>query len=48
MRQIGANASAGASFKEHVCIEPRSPQLNGKVEWSHRTDKDEFQQLLTY
>ena len=29
-------------------IKPRTPQLNGKVERSHRTDKDEFYQLLTY
>ena len=27
---------------------PRSPQLNGKVERSHRTDQEEFYQLLTY
>ncbi|MCP4900608.1 MAG: transposase, partial [bacterium] len=27
---------------EHVYIKPRTPQLNGKVERSHRTDKDEF------
>lgn len=33
---------------KHVYIKPRSPQLNGKVERSHRTDKDEFYQLLTY
>ena len=26
----------------------RTPQLNGKVERSHRTDKQEFYQLLTY
>jgi transposase InsO family protein len=32
----------------HVYIKPRSPQLNGNVERSHRTDKDEFYQLLTY
>ena len=32
----------------HVYIKPNSPQLNGKVERSHRTDKDEFYQLLTY
>lgn len=32
----------------HVYIKPRSPYLNGKVERSHRTDKDEFYQLLTY
>jgi transposase InsO family protein len=29
-------------------MKPRTPQLNGKVERSHRTDKDEFYQLLTY
>jgi transposase InsO family protein len=27
---------------------PASPQLNGKVERSHRTDEQEFHQLLTY
>jgi transposase InsO family protein len=33
---------------EHVYIKPPTPQFNGKVERSHRTDKDEFYQLLTY
>ena len=33
---------------QHVYIKPRSPQLNGKVERSHLTDKREFYQLLTY
>jgi len=32
----------------HIYIKPRSPQLNGKVERSHRTDQEEFYQLLTY
>jgi transposase InsO family protein len=32
----------------HVYIKPRSPRLNGKVERSHRTDDEEFYQLLTY
>jgi transposase InsO family protein len=32
----------------HVYIKPRTPQLNGKVERSHRTDHTEFYQLLTY
>jgi len=32
----------------HVYIKPRTPQLNGKVERSHRTDKEEFYQLLIY
>jgi transposase InsO family protein len=32
----------------HVYIKPKSPQLNGKVERSHRTDQAEFYQLLTY
>lgn len=32
----------------HVYIKPRTPQLNGKVERSHRTDQAEFYQLLTY
>jgi transposase InsO family protein len=32
----------------HVYIKPRSPQLNGKVERSHRSDEEEFYQLLTY
>ena len=33
---------------EHVYIKPRTPQLNGKVERSNRSDKDEFYQRLTY
>ena len=32
----------------HVYIKPRSPQLNGKVERSHRSDQEEFYQLLNY
>ena len=32
----------------HVYIKARMPQLNGNVERSHRTDKHEFHQLLTY
>lgn len=32
----------------HVYVKPRSPQLNGKVERSHRSDQEEFYQLLTY
>lgn len=32
----------------HVYIKPRSPHLNGKVERSHRTDKQEFWQLVDY
>jgi transposase InsO family protein len=32
----------------HVYIKPRSPQLNGKVERSHRSDEEEFYQLLSY
>ena len=32
----------------HVYIKPGSPQLNGKVERSHRTDQKEFYQFLTY
>ena len=32
----------------HVYIKPRTPQLNGKVERSHRSDGEEFYQLLTY
>lgn len=31
-----------------VYIKARTPQLNGKVERSHRTDQDEFYQLLSY
>ena len=33
---------------QHVYIKARTPQLNGKVERSHRTDKQAFCQLLTY
>lgn len=32
----------------HVYIKPHSPQLNGKVERSHRSDGEEFYQPLTY
>jgi transposase InsO family protein len=32
----------------HAYFKPRSPQLNGKVERSHRSDGEEFYQLLTY
>jgi len=31
-----------------ISVKPRSPNLNGKVERSHRTDDIEFYQLLTY
>jgi len=33
---------------QHMYIKPRTPQLNGKVERSHRTDQTEFYQLLAY
>ena len=33
---------------QHVYIKPRTPQLNGKVERSRRTDQQEFYQLLSY
>ncbi|TMU50418.1 transposase family protein [Flagellimonas algicola] len=33
---------------EHVYIKPASPRLNGKVERSHWTDKQEFYQLIEY
>ena len=29
-------------------IKPRTPRLNGKVERSHKTDQQEFYQLLEY
>ena len=32
----------------HVYIKARTPQLNGKVERSHRSDQNEFYQLLSY
>ncbi len=32
----------------HVYIKPRSPQLNGKMERSHRADQEEFYPLLDY
>jgi transposase InsO family protein len=32
----------------HAYIKPSSPQLNGKVERSHRADEQEFYQLLSY
>jgi hypothetical protein len=33
-------------FHWHVYIRPHSPELNGKVERSHRSDQEEFYQLL--
>ena len=32
----------------HAYIKTRTPQLNGKVERSHRSDQEEFYQLLSY
>lgn len=32
----------------HVYIKPATPRLNGKVERSHKTDKQEFYQLFEY
>jgi transposase InsO family protein len=32
----------------HTYIKPRTPRLNGKVERSHKTDQQEFYQLLKY
>ena len=32
----------------HVYINARTPQLNGKEKRSHRTDQEEFYQLLPY
>jgi transposase InsO family protein len=33
---------------QHVYIKPRTPQLNGKVVHSHRTDQTQFYRLLSY
>jgi transposase InsO family protein len=33
---------------QHRYIRPRTPQLNVKAERAHRTDQEEFYQLLTY
>ena len=35
-----------ATQPSHIRV--RTPRLNGKVERSHRKDKEEFYQLLTY
>lgn len=32
----------------HVYTKPATPRLNGKVERSHNSDKEEFYQLLDY
>ena len=32
----------------HAYIKARTPQLNGKIERSHRSDQEEFYQLLSY
>lgn len=38
----------GIFGRHNVYVKPRSPQLNGKVERSHRSDQEEFYQLLEY
>ena len=38
----------GRGLARCVSITPRTPRLNGNVEGSRRTDKQEFYQLLTY
>ena len=43
-----SQATRGEGTYRHVYIKARTPQLNGKVERCHRTDKQEFYQLLTY
>jgi len=46
--QSGFNWQVEDSGMNHVYIKARTPQLNGKVERSHRTNHDEFYQLLSY
>lgn len=54
MIQTDNGAEFGSSFHWHVLdkglghryIKPRTPRLNGKVERSHRTDEEEFYQML--
>ena len=46
--QVRFHCSVEDQGIQHVYIKPRTPQLNGKVERSHRTDQVEFYQLLTY
>ena len=48
LSQHVAQTSGPIKGMKHIYIKPRSPQLNGKVERSHRTDQEEFYQLLTY
>ncbi len=48
MRQIVAEWLLTCQYLRHVYIKARTPQLNGKVERSHRSDQDEFYQLLDY
>ena len=45
LRTVRSGLSRGI---RHVYIRPRTPRLNGQVERSRRTDKQEFYQLLTY
>jgi transposase InsO family protein len=33
---------------QYVYIRPRTPRLNGRVERTHRTDKNQFYKLLEY
>lgn len=59
-RHVGISRTNGAEFQSrfhwhlegldirHVNIRPRTPDLNGKVERSHRVDDEEFYQLLDH
>ena len=46
--RIPSNHCPRTLGRYNVYIKARTPQLNGKVERSHRTDKQEFYQLLSY
>jgi hypothetical protein len=32
----------------HAYVKPSSPQINGKVELSHRSDREELYELVSY
>ncbi len=46
--KITKGVNVGRQFTRHAYIKRGTPQLNGKVERSHRSDSQEFYQLVTY
>jgi len=47
-KELDGDPASGRLGHRHVHIRPRTPQLIGKVERSHRTDQEGCYQLLRY